>query len=135
MNLAKFQAGYLNSQCSARTFKQFFIKMQKNWNELHISAKNSTSLGVPLYMVICWLSTSLFLHILSPVVQWSASTKMVRFFNRHYEGKASKYSALWCLVDIRFHVYQGLHFIWLFIQSLHTYFSIFYRPLWNVPSD
>ena len=70
--------------------------------------------GFP-YMVIEWLSPHLFLPILSPVVNYSASSKMVWFFSRHYGGETSNSSVLGWLVGIRPHVYQGFPSIWLFM--------------------
>ena len=88
--------------------------------------------GFP-YMVISWLSPHLFLPILSPVVNYSASSKMVWFFSRHYGGETSNSSVLGWWVGIMPHVYQGFPPIWFFNDCLHTYFCQFYRPLWIIP--
>ena len=57
---------------------------------------------------------------------------MVCFFSRLYGDETLKSSTLWRSIDIMPHVYQGFPPIWLFNDCLHTYLSIFYRPLWII---
>ena len=87
--------------------------------------------GFP-YMVIEWLSPHLFLPILSPVVNYSASSKMVLFFSRHYGGETSNSSVLGWLVSIRPHAYQGFP-LYGYSMTVSTLICAFFnRPLWNI---
>ena len=78
-------------------------------------------------------STPLALHILSPVVNYSASSKMICFFIRLHGDETLKSSTLWRSIDIMPHVYQGFPPIWLFNGCQNTYLCIFYRSLWIIP--
>ena len=92
-----------------------------------------SSSGVSPYMVIKWLSPNIFVNFLSPVVNYSASSKMVYFFSRLYGGETSNSSVLGWLVGITPKVYQGFPLIWLFNYCLHTFICQLYRPLWIIP--
>ena len=70
--------------------------------------------GFPLYGYLMTMDS------FSPVVNYSASSKMVRFFSRHYAGETSKSSALWRSIGITPHVYQGFPPICVFNDCLHT---------------
>ena len=78
------------------------------------------------------MSPHLFVHFSSPVVNYSASSKMLWFFSRHYGGETSNSSVLWGSIGSRPHVYQGSPPILVLYDSLHPMFCIFFRPLWNV---
>ena len=83
--------------------------------------------GFPLYGYL------MTVHSFSPVVNYSASSKRVRFFSRYYECETSTSPVLGWLVGIKPHVYQGFPPIWLFNDCLYTYFCQFYRPLLIIP--
>ena len=73
------------------------------------------------------------MSILSPAMNYSPSSKLVRFFSQHDRGGTSNPSVLWGSIGIRPNAYQGFPPIRLFYGSLHPLFCIFYRTLWNVP--
>ena len=75
----------------------------------------------------------LLLQILSPVVNYSASSEMVRVFSQHYWRESSNSSAFWSSIGIRPHVYQRVPPIWLFNDCLHTYWCLFYPTSWIIP--
>ena len=80
-----------------------------------------------LYIVILWLSTvstPLALHMLSPVSNYSTSSKMVCFFSVCYGDETWKSSTAWRSLDIMHHVYQGFPPILLFNDCLHSYLCI-----------
>ena len=109
------------------------VNHQNHWHSESRSRSGSMFItGSSLYGYL-WLSTPLGSQILSPVVKCSASSKMVWLFSRHYVDESSKSSALRGSFGIRPHVYQGFPPRWLFNDSLHPLFCIFYRPLLNIP--
>ena len=115
------------------SFGTMWVNHQNHWHSESRSRSGSMFItGSHLYGYL-WLLTPLGSQILSPVVKCSASSKMVGLFSRHYVDEWSKLSALRGSIGIRPHVYQGFPPRWLFNDSLHPLFCIFYRPLWIIP--
>ena len=93
------------------------VLLQAKWFDFSLDRLTYIK-GFPLYDY--FMSPNLLLPILSPVVNYSVSSKMVWFFSWHYGGETSNSSVVGWWVGIKPHVYQGSPPILLFNDCLHT---------------
>ena len=90
--------------------------------------------GFPLYGYLMTISTPhLFMHFLSPVVNYYASSKMIWCFQSELSSWNIKLIDTLRVDRHRAPCLSGDSPIWLLNDCLHTYFCQFYRPLLIIP--